>query len=154
VKRISYIQDYEEWKDGFSFSISIKVRFSETDMYGHVNNTSVFVYFEEARIEYLNYLSLFSNDEREKYGVIVADLQCDFLKQMYFGEILEFYVKVHTVGTTSFDLHYMAVNEKEEVAVTGRGRLVMIDVSEKKPVPIPDAKRMRLEEEMNKQKVS
>lgn len=54
--RATYIQDAAEWMAGFSFSTKVKVRFSETDMYGHVNNTKVFAYFEYARIEYFKAL--------------------------------------------------------------------------------------------------
>lgn len=154
MKRISYIDDFERWRASFSFSIPIKVRFSETDLYGHVNNTSVFVYFEEARIEYLKSLGLFSEMEKKKYGFIVADLQCDYLREMYFNEILQFFVKVDHIGTSSFDIHYMAQNEKGEVTVTGRGRLVMVDIAEKRSQPLPEHVRTVLEREMDKQNVS
>lgn len=38
MKRISYIEDFEQWESGFSFYNSVKVRFGEVDMFGHVNN--------------------------------------------------------------------------------------------------------------------
>ncbi len=111
----------------FHFHYQLKYA-SETDLYGHVNNTSVFIYFEEARIEYLNSLGLFKELGQDELGFVVADLQCNYLRQMYFNEIIHFYVKVESVGNTSFDIHYMAKNEKGEITLTGRGRLVTIDL--------------------------
>lgn len=52
MSRISYIHDFNEWKKEFSFYQEVKVRFSETDMFGHLNNTVPFVYFEQARIAF------------------------------------------------------------------------------------------------------
>ena len=39
--------------DGFSFSTPVKVRFAETDAQGIAHNSNYFVWFEVARVEYL-----------------------------------------------------------------------------------------------------
>lgn len=134
--KISYIEDYEAWKAEFSFSIPIRIRFSETDMFGHVNNVSPFIYFEEARIEYLKSVGLFDNVSSAEGIPIVADLQCDYHKQLYFQDSLRIYVKAAHVGTTSFDIHYMGVNQKEEVCLTGRGRIVYINPKTGRPMKL------------------
>ncbi len=97
ILRASYIEDPIKWEEEFSFHIEVKVRFSETDMYGHLNNTVPFVYFEEARIEYFKHIGYnsWAAAESEKI-IVVADLQCDFLKQVYFDELLKIYVKAST----------------------------------------------------------
>lgn len=33
--------------------LKVNVRFSETDALGHINNTSYFIYLEEARMKFL-----------------------------------------------------------------------------------------------------
>ena len=38
---------------GFSFSTDVKVRFAETDAQGIAHNSNYFVWFEVARVEYL-----------------------------------------------------------------------------------------------------
>lgn len=144
MKGIDYINDLETWRSEFSFSIPIKVRFSETDLYGHVNNTSVFIYFEEARIEFLQSFGSFKDLDQKKRGFVVADLQCNYLKQMFFNETIDFYVKVETIGTTSMDLHYMAVNNQGEITVTGRGRVVMMDFTTNKAWAIPEEMKAML----------
>ncbi|MFC0522409.1 acyl-CoA thioesterase [Pontibacillus salicampi] len=138
MKKISYIENMQEWYDGFSFYIPVKVRFSETDMLGHMNNTAPFVYFEEARIEFLKSYGTFGEIHKEAESVpVAADLQCDFLQQVYFDQVLKVFVKIHYIGNTSYDLHYMAINEKEEVCLTARGRIVQINPNTGKPVEIP-----------------
>ncbi|MDY0396905.1 acyl-CoA thioesterase [Virgibacillus halophilus] len=145
MKKISYIDDFEKWIQGFTFSIPIKIRFSETDMFGHVNNVSPFIYFEEGRIAYLQSLGLFDLQQTKSEGIpIVADLQCDYLKQLYFNDQLQLYVKAQSVGTTSIDVHYMVKNEKEEVCLTGRGRMVFIDAQSGKPVALRNELKEKL----------
>src|SRR5699024_12718495 len=98
----NYIDDLETWKNEFSFSTEIKVRFSETDMFGHVNNVSPFIYFEEARTDYFNALK-YTLDDTSTSIPIVADLQCDYHKEIYFGNTLNVFVKVNQAGNSSID---------------------------------------------------
>lgn len=143
MRKISYIEDFTKWKEEFSFSIPIRIRFSETDMFGHVNNVSPFIYFEEARIEFLKSVGLFADTEMD--GIpIVADLQCDYLRQLFFEDKLQIYVKASHIGNTSFDVHYMGVNQEEDVCLTGRGRIVYINAATGKPLPLGDDVREKL----------
>ncbi|MFD1065419.1 acyl-CoA thioesterase [Oceanobacillus locisalsi] len=143
MSRIPYIEDFSTWEKEFTFYIPVSVRFSETDMYGHVNNVSPFIYFEEARIAYLNKIGFLSKDMRQKDGIIVADLQCNYLKELYFGDHIRVYVKTASVGNTSFDIHYKVVRE-EEVILTARGRLVYIDTEKKEPQKLSEALKKKL----------
>lgn len=143
MKHISYIKDFESWKKAFNFYTEIKVRFSETDMFGHMNNVSAFIYFEQARIEFLNEMGFSLQSDYE--GIpIVADLQCDYINQIYFNDTLKVYVKANNIGTSSIDLHYMVTNELEEICLTGRGTLVYIDQKHHKPIPIPHEMKEKL----------
>ncbi|MGX2960787.1 acyl-CoA thioesterase [Peribacillus sp. JNUCC 23] len=127
MSRISYIDNMEEWASSFQFKHPVKVRFSETDMFGHVNNTVPFMYFEEARIEYFKSIGFMQNwvhNAREEIPV-VADLQCDFLEQLFFDDEIDVHVKVARIGNSSVDLHYMGTKEGK-VCFTGRGTIVQI----------------------------
>ncbi|WP_404453382.1 acyl-CoA thioesterase [Virgibacillus necropolis] len=138
MKSIPYIEDMIEWRESFSFSVPINIRFSETDMFGHVNNVSPFIYFEEARIEFLKSVGLFDNPNGENGIPVAADLQCDYHHQMFFNDKLELYVKVNHIGNTSIDVHYMGINQDDKLCLTGRGRLVYVNPKTGKPVPLSD----------------
>ncbi|MET3682578.1 acyl-CoA thioester hydrolase [Alkalibacillus flavidus] len=147
MKTPSYIDDMQQWKDEFSFYIPIEIRFSETDMFGHVNNVSPFIYFEQARIAYMNKIGLFGNlDQHVTKIPVVSDLQCDYLSQIYFGETIYVYVKTAHIGNTSIDIHYMAENEKGHVCLAGRGRVVQIHADTQKPEPFSEDQLNRLKE--------
>ncbi len=137
MKKLSYVDNPDEWVSQFSFYIPIKVRFSETDMFGHMNNTAPFVYFEEARIDFMKSLGMFEDVSTQAESVpVVADLQCDFHQQIYFDDQLKLYVKVESMGRTSYDIHYLATNQQDDVCLTGRGRIVHMNPQTGKPVEI------------------
>ncbi|HEY4601138.1 MAG TPA: thioesterase family protein [Cerasibacillus sp.] len=145
MKKISYIKEINHWREDFRFYIPINIRFSETDMFGHVNNVSAFIYFEEARIEYLKSINLFKNLSSPKAVPVVSDLQCDYHHPIYFQNELKLYVKTAEVGQTSFDLHYLGVNEKGEICLTGRGRMVYVDTVTGKAVKLSDEMKDKLQ---------
>ena len=136
--KAQYIQDPQAWAGEFTFFVEVQVRFSETDMFGHVNNTVVFTYLEHARIEYLKSIGLMS---REGNIPVVADLQCDYVRQMYFDERIRVYVKIAHVGGSSIDIHYMGKNEKDEIVFTARGTIVQINGKNGKSVPFEDREK-------------
>lgn len=146
MRNISYIEDYETWKSEFSFFTKIPIRFSETDMFGHVNNVSAFIYFEQARIEFMREVDLY-NDEMAKTSMpVVSDLQCNYLKQLYFGETLKLYVKANSIGNTSVDIHYLGVNETGKNCLVGRGRMVNVDLKSGTPIPFTEQVRQKLQQ--------
>ncbi|MCM3737349.1 acyl-CoA thioesterase [Bacillus cytotoxicus] len=146
MKQIHYIEHFEEWENAFSFYIPVKVRFSETDMFGHMNNCVAFTYFELARIEFFKELGFMQEwvHESSETMIVVADLQCNFLKQVFFDENLKVYVKAENVGNSSLDLHYMVKNEAGEICLVGRGAMVQASKKTGKGVPWPMEWKQRL----------
>lgn len=144
--KINYIEDFKKWEEEFSFFVEVTVRFSETDMYGHLNNTVPFTYFEYARIEYFKDVQFTSwTDPKSEKIPVVADLQCDYLRQVFFDEKLKIYVKAARVGTSSLDIHYMVKNEKGEICMTGRGTIVQINKKTGKAEPWTEEEKVILQ---------
>ncbi|CAH0130258.1 Putative esterase aq_1494 [Peribacillus sp. Bi96] len=135
--RISYIDNITEWINDFSFKHEMKVRFSETDMFGHLNNTIPFTYFEEARIEYFNSLGFMMDwtSAGSEEIPVVADLQCDYLQQVFFNDQLTIHVKADSIGKSSVDIHYMGTKQDGSICLTGRGTIVQVSKTTGKPVP-------------------
>ncbi|MTD29636.1 thioesterase family protein [Planomicrobium sp. YIM 101495] len=144
--RQNYIDDWERWQEEFSFSIPVHVRFSDTDMNGHLSNTVAAVYFEYARIEFIKHLGVggdwLSTDS--DVMAVIADLQVDFMRQVYFDEQLTIHVKVESIGKSSADVHYLAVNEKGEACLTARSALVQASKSTGRSVAWSEKERSLL----------
>ena len=144
--RAKYITDLATWASEFTFSVPVSVRFSETDMFGHLNNTVAFTYFEYARIEFLKHKGLMNHwlDSSSATFTVVADIQCDYVKQVFFDEALAVYVKAMTIGNSSVDIHYMVQNDKGDIVLTGRGTIVQVGRQSGESVPWTAEERLLL----------
>ncbi|OZB90104.1 thioesterase family protein [Paenibacillus sp. XY044] len=137
MKRESFIQpDAAGWLQKFHFSIPIKVRYCETDMLGHVNNVSYFMYFEQGRIEYFEQLGLFADLFGQEQVMVVADLECQYLAQMYRSDPVQLHVRVASIGRSSLDVEY-AVVASGALKAAGRGAVVLIETKNGKSTPLP-----------------
>ncbi|WP_312470284.1 thioesterase family protein [Neobacillus sp.] len=136
MARATYIEpSLDEWLNRFHFTTEIKVRLSETDMSGHVNNTSYFVYFEQARTEYLNSLGFYQGDVR----AVTADLLCHFHGEAFFPSTLVVGVRAAKLGNKSIDLeYYIKSSVDQKLVATGRGALVIMDKKTKQSTLIPE----------------
>jgi acyl-CoA thioester hydrolase len=148
MSKISYIHNLNDWKESFTFSFPVKVRFSETDLFGHLNNTVPFTYFEMARIEFFKSLGFMQDWVKPDHETIpvVADLQCDFLQQVFFDETIHIYVKANKVGNSSVDIHYMGKKESGDICLTGRGTMVQISKKTGRPIPWTSEMKKLLEQ--------
>jgi acyl-CoA thioester hydrolase len=66
-----------------------------------------------------------------------ADLQCDFLAQIYFNDELMVHVKAERIGNSSADIHYMGTKADGTICLTGRGTIVQISKATGKAIPWP-----------------
>lgn len=155
MARQDYIINMEEWRADFTFFHELQVRFGEIDSFGHVNNTNIFTYMEEARIALFKELKLMKDwgSPNSIEIPVVADLQCDYLAQVLYDEKLKIYVKINEVGSSSIDLHYLGINEKQVPVFTGRGTIVQISRQSGRPSKWNDELRKQLNQFSQKARV-
>lgn len=133
--------------------IEIYVRYFETDAGGHVNNTSYFIYFEEARTKFFKLIG-FGPQERS-INFIVARTECDYLAQAYAGQSLTVKTKVSKVGTKSYTMaHNIYDAETGEHIAKGSAVVVCFDYEAQQSIVIPDELREKLEEHMDTKELS
>jgi acyl-CoA thioester hydrolase len=106
--------------------VQVQARFGETDALGHINNTSYFVYLEEARIRFFE--SLGYNMELDDWKFILASTKCDFISQGYFDQLLTVKTYVSRIGTKSFQLeHDIVCSQTNELIAKGNAIIVHYD---------------------------
>lgn len=121
----------------------VTVRFAETDALGHVNNTSYFIYFEEARLQFLKELG--QKMDVTNWSFILASTKCDFLSQAYFDQQLKIDTSVSKVGTKSFELNHFITCKQTGVPIAkGNAILVQFNFDKQESEPVPELLRTRL----------
>ncbi len=122
--------------EGFRVARKIEVRFSDTDMMGHVNNCAYVAFFEALRFHYLSQLD-FSD------YLTLARLEIDFRSPVQYGETLLGAVRATRLGKSSFDLHHVLHGQDQRLVAEGTATLVALN-EDGQAVPLGDALRSAL----------
>ena len=123
------------------FQTTQRLRFSDNDSIGHVNNAVYATLFESGRVE----LMLESRMLAHGSGLspVLVRLEIDFKHELSWpGDVL-IETAVARYGTKSLHLH-QRVSKGADLAATAVSVLVLMDLSSRRAVPIDDALRERL----------
>jgi acyl-CoA thioester hydrolase len=125
----------------FKFSAQTRVGFSDTDAQGIVYYGRYLPYFDLARVEYHRNLGLLGMDigeEGEEF--VMRALTVEYLAPAVFDDLIEIYVRMARIGRTSATYELAAYRTSDDLLlVTASQTLVLVDLDERKAVPIPDS---------------
>jgi len=124
----------------FTFWTEEKVRVSDTDLNGHVNNAAYAAYFESARAELLTAVAG-APAERE-FGLALARVTIEYRQEVHYPARLRIGSAVVAIGTTSLTIAH-ALFLAEACAATAASVFVLLDRATRRPRPVDEALRMR-----------
>lgn len=125
----------EQW-----FSVELTAGYLDSEGGGHVSNVTFPKYLEIARIEYLRETL---GDHLRERNFVLANLDLDYLDELFPGEAFTVEVRTTDVGTTSFTLEYRVSTEDRVVAEATTVQVVQTR-EERESTPVPDEWRERL----------
>jgi len=103
----------------YKFNYPIQIRYSDLDPQWHVNNARYLSFIESARLEYLQELELWDGKSFLNLGLIVANVQINYLKPILMEQKIFVGVKVTRIGNKSLDFSYSIEDvETEEIMAT------------------------------------
>ena len=118
------------------------VRFSDVDVYGHVNNVKYFEYYQEARLAFMS--SLGRDGDERRLGLVVARLDVDYKRPIMFRpEPYRVLTWVSRVGTSSFGLS-SEIRDGDVLLSKAQAAMVTFDLDTQKSRPLTDQERERL----------
>src|SRR5690606_22975547 len=121
-------------------TISIRVRYGETDQMGVVYHGNYATYCEVARVEFFRGLGL-PYKELEEKGIMlpVVELNLKFVKPAYYDEILNIKISLPKIPKSArIHFDYEIYNENDELLTTGYSILAFVDMDTGRPVRCPD----------------
>lgn len=123
----------------YLYTVDVPLRWSDMDVFGHVNNSMFFTYFEQARIEWWNESNL-PNLALEKTVPVIVHASCTYLKPIVYPELISIKVSVDYPGKTSYDSFYEihSKNNPDTLYAKGTTKIVWIDRATMRPTPLPD----------------
>lgn len=124
----------------YTFSTDIEVHLRDIDRGDHVNNAVLVAYLQQARIEYLDELVEYLDDD---IYIVVATLELEFNRPITWGDTVTIDLRIPELGTSSFRIEYR-VRVGDVTAATGETLMVTYDRAAEESIPMPAAWRDRI----------
>jgi acyl-CoA thioester hydrolase len=118
-----------------------KIRFSDTDMIGHVNNVAFAALIESGRVAFTH--SGVVTGMPSNLLIVMARIEIDYRAELHWPADIDVGSRLLRIGNSSFSIGN-GVFHGDLCAATSITTLVVIDRSSRKSTPIPAAVRVEL----------
>jgi acyl-CoA thioester hydrolase len=123
---------------GFSFSTDVRVRFAETDAQGIAHNSNYFIWFEVARVEYLErHAGGYQRLRDLGLEALVLETHVRYLAPAKFDDRLVVHARCLDVRGARFRYEY-AVERDDTVIADGWTAHATVDALTLRPTRVPD----------------
>lgn len=98
----------------FHHTTPIQIRFNDIDILGHVNNTIYFSFYDTGKAHYFNAVRE-GRMEWRKVETVIANVDCAYIKPIFFGDNIEVRTRCIAIGEKSFRLQQILIDDKEDI---------------------------------------
>lgn len=121
------------------FYASIRVRYYETDLQGHVNFIWHQSYFAIAAADYLKAIGWsYEQLSHEGFDLLFVDAHGSYRGPAFYDEILRVYCVVERIGSSSIRFAFQTIAENGERPIaTGDMTAVLVDRQNRQKIPVP-----------------
>jgi acyl-CoA thioester hydrolase len=136
------MSDYKNIKlNDFKVKTYDKLRYSDTDRQGHVNNAAFATFFETGRVEilYNNPHQLFN----ENCLFVIANLNINLLLEIYWPGIVDIGSSIKKIGTSSIVV-FQGLYQDNKLVATAESVIVQVNDMTKKSSPLTDETKKAL----------
>ncbi len=129
----------------FVYELKVQKRFSDFDMFRHVNNTVYPQYVEAAR---LDYFGNFLGSNLNELLAFTVQFHIEYVRPASFSDNCCVLMRTKSIGNSSIVLEYEVTNAEDRNIVYARGEVkqVTCEVKTGKNTRVPDAVRRKVVE--------
>jgi len=127
--------------NSYKHFLKIPTRWADNDVYGHVNNSVYYFYFDTVVNEFLVAKNLLNIETSNTIGLVVKT-SCDYFAPVAFPDTINAGLRVSRLGTSSviYDIGLFR-NDETTTAAQGQFTHVYVDRGTRRPVPISKVMR-------------
>jgi acyl-CoA thioester hydrolase len=138
--------------DGLRYDTQVRVRWSDLDAFGHVNNARTLTLLEEARVDWLFVAAKDHGVARLTEGIVVAKVTVDYRRAIAFGAPVTVSMAVSKLHAASFTVDYRPHADGAR-AVEASTTLVPVDPATFRPRRLDATERAYLQRFVMKERV-
>jgi acyl-CoA thioester hydrolase len=145
-KAMSGSKPRRQFRSEWRHFLEIQTRWSDNDVYGHVNNTVYYSWFDTAVNNWLIRQGLLDLEHSPVVSLVV-ETGCSYFESVAYPESVDVGLRVERIGTSSVTYGLGVFRKRTELAAAvGRFVHVAVDRETRRAVPLPDALRIALRE--------
>ncbi len=140
------MRDPLRFRSCYRFWTPVTTRWHDNDVYGHVNNTIYYSWFDTAVNRWLIEAGLLDIASGDPIGLVV-ETGCTYVAPLVFPQAVEVGLALARLGTSSVTYHLGVFPDgRDEPAAQGRFTHVYVGRESRRPAPLPDSWRQRFAE--------
>ena len=112
--------------------LTLRLDWSEMDLFGHINNVSYFKYLQASRVHFWESLGIHRLHETHGIGPALAKTSCSFVKPLHYPGNIRIVVTVDWTKNSSFQLHHRIYDANETLCAEGEDVVVLFDYRQNK----------------------
>lgn len=123
----------------FQQEVKLRVRYADTDQMGFVYYGNYAAFYEVARIESFRNLGFsYKNLESSGVGMPVLHMQSSYHVPARYDDLLKIIISIPEMPRARIRYEYEIYNEEAQLLNTGETTLAFINMSNGRPVKIPE----------------
>lgn len=127
--------------DQYPFELTLRIDWSDMDLFGHVNNVAYYKYIQASRVNVWEQSHLADDFSETRQGPILLSCACRFIKPLHYPGSVLIKSRVSFVRNTSFGISHQLLNTAGELCAEGEDVIVMFDFKTNSKIPVPEAFR-------------
>jgi acyl-CoA thioester hydrolase len=144
ARRMSTQQTQSQARKDYTHVTTIQTRWSDNDIYGHVNNVTYYSYFDTVVNNYLIDHGGLDIAAAPVIGVAVETM-CRFTQSVAYPETIELGLRVSKIGNSSVRYELAVFRKGSDIAIaSGHFVHAFVERATNKPVSVPDQIRAAL----------
>lgn len=133
-----------EPRAAFAVFRTMTTRWRDNDVYGHINNTVYYEYFDSVVNGWMIEQGVLDIENSQAIGLVVATA-CDYFEPIVFPDTITGGLRADRIGRSSVTYSVALFrNDGDVAAAQGRFTHVFVDRSSRRPAPLPDDLRAAL----------
>lgn len=132
--------------NSYPHHLTLPTRWADNDVYGHVNNSVYYFYFDTVVNRWLIDNGLLEIGKSETIGLVVGT-SCDYFAPISFPDNIVAGLRTAKIGTSSVT-YEIGLFRNVETTASAQGSFTHVYVNEKnrRPAPISDKMKLKLKE--------
>lgn len=136
--------------DPFPLSMTIRIDWSELDLFGHVNNLAFLKYVQASRVNYWDHIGLSDYYTNYRQGPLLVSTTCNYKKSLFFPGNVTVKARFSFIKNSSFGIQHRLFNDQQELVAEAEDVIVMFDFKANQKMAFPADIRLKVEQLENR----